>query len=356
MPAASPAAPVPDPFTLDHYRALLEATRQRYEPRGFEMLGDPELERKRFCIIRHDIDVSPERALAVARIEAELGVRSTFMVQLTSTFYSPFEAASRDTLIEIAGLGHDIGLHFDASWHGIDAEDQLEAALASETQTLARLLGDIEIANFSFHNTTPFTMSCRKASYAGLWNAYAAILQEQVSYVSDTNGQWRFRTWSQALDEAPPRLQVLTHPEWWTHRELPPAEKLCGLLEERARRGWRDYAGALKAGNRENRSLVPEALDSLQWRGGAVGPDLLRQWLAGDREGALLGLCRQIALRPAALDGEAAAARARILATGQRLLAGEMVGPEELRATLTTASTLLAEACARDHSSRGFRE
>jgi len=161
----SPAAPTA--FTLDAYRAGLTETITDRTPRGFEILEEPALPSKPFCLVRHDIDVSPTRALAVARIEAELGVRATYTVLLSSRFYNAFESKVRDALREIAALGHDIGLHFDAAWHGIADECALADALEREAQVLARLLNGPPIRMFAFHDPNTFAMSCRKPSHGG---------------------------------------------------------------------------------------------------------------------------------------------------------------------------------------------
>jgi hypothetical protein len=281
-------------FTLDSYRSLLERTLAAYPCAGFDVVGDPDLAGRRFCLLRHDIDISPARALAVARIEAELGARSTYTVLLTGRFYNPFEPEVRDTLLEIASLGHEMGLHFDAVWHGIEDEGGLGAAIGWQAATLGRLLGGPEIRMFSFHDTNAFTMDCKAPIYAGLWNAYAGVLQSGCDYVSDSNGYWRFRSWSDALGRRPDRLYLLTHAEWWTARAASPAGRICGAIEERSRSVWRRYRSNLADCGRDNRSDIPEALELLPRILEQEGDDLCRQWLSGAHPPALLALHLQV--------------------------------------------------------------
>lgn len=275
---------------LDYRRLVLE-TKQRYGFLGFDILGLPALPAK-FAILRHDIDFSPSRALAVARIEAELGVFSSFTVLLTGEYYSPFEKDVQCALIEIDRLGHDVGLHFDAQWHSVSREGDLENALRNESSVLKRLLEKKDdISFFSFHNTTPFTMSCRNRSYVGLWNAYAGVLQDQVQYTSDSNGYWIHRTWDELLGQQHDRIQVLTHPEWWCKEDAEPGEKIAQSVFTRAVQGWGEYDQLLRRLGRKNVT----GLDDAEY--GEMPEDLacLRfLWLAGLRELACQGVLAKL--------------------------------------------------------------
>jgi hypothetical protein len=289
-----------DLLRIDCYERLLVDTAAAYPFRTFDVLGADDLASASFCIVRHDVDMAPERAVALARIEHRLGVRATYMVLMTGAFYNPFESTVRDQLREIANLGHVIGLHFDAAWHDIQHENGLQAGLARERDALAGMLGLDTIEVFSFHNTTPFTMSCRQSQYSGMWNAYAAALQENVDYVSDSNGYWRFRSWATVLGERPERLQVLTHPEWWTQGDAAPAEKAAGFIVTRAQRVWSDYCHLLTSNQRSNRSAIAPALAALGGRHVAEYDQILLNWLSGNRPAALVLLRNLLARMPGA--------------------------------------------------------
>lgn len=280
-------------FTLAEYRRLISATSLKYPCVGFEVLESP---LPTFAILRHDVDMSPLRALELAKIESELGVRATYTVLLTGEFYSPFEQTTRQALRAISALGHDIGLHFDAAWHGIESEKQLHAAIKWEVDILNELLDlpdEHKVKMFSFHNTTPFTMACKSSHYAGLRNAYAGFLQQEVQYTSDSNGYWIHRSWDQLIQESPLMIQVLTHPEWWHQRDLEPAEKVCSQLHARATDAWVTYRTLLQRGSRQNRTglrMPPERLAELYPED---GDRLILLWLSGSRVEAFVELyCR----------------------------------------------------------------
>ncbi len=83
--------------------------------------------------LRHDVDDSLEHALALGRIEHELGLRSTYFVLHTA----PYWRSSRlvEMLLELQdGLGHEIGWHNDlvtlGCVHAVDAGAYLHEQLA----------------------------------------------------------------------------------------------------------------------------------------------------------------------------------------------------------------------------------
>lgn len=97
-------------FTIPHYRRMLQVAASNYTFIGF----DDDKRGERGILWRHDIDCSVHRALRLAEIESELGIRSTYFVQTGSMFYNALETEVRRRLHGIVSLGHDIGLHFDA--------------------------------------------------------------------------------------------------------------------------------------------------------------------------------------------------------------------------------------------------
>jgi hypothetical protein len=313
-------------LTLSNYRSLLESTLISYPCLGFEVLEAPP---PRFAIIRHDIDMSPTQALALARIESDLGVRATYTILLTGDFYSPFEFANRQLLRQISNLGHDLGLHFDATWHGIESEAELTDAIAWETSLLNRLLdlpSEQRVKMFSFHNTTPFTMSCRASHYAGLRNAYAGYLQENVQYTSDSNGYWIHRSWQELLKQQPDRIQILTHPEWWTANHAHPAEKVCSHLACRSRMTWLEYCTLLQRGNRHNRTGLTATPSALAALFPEDGDRLSMLWLQGNRPEAFIALfcrfesqCRRILRKYFRVNLRATAAPVQALLSDYRL-------------------------------------
>lgn len=230
-----------DDFTEARYADVLRRAAAR-----FRMLGiSDDLSGDGLALWRHDIDFSPQRALAMARIEAEAGVRASYFVLLGSAFYNVFEAGVRDILRELMTLGHELALHYDAS--AIQGPTVAhEAQIAFEANVLENLVG-APIRAFSLHvPTVSPDANLNAAKHAGLINASATQLRDSFTYVSDSNGRWRFRSLHEVVDDpSVTRLYALTHPEWWTPEPMPPNARVERCIKGRADRVASDYRSFL---------------------------------------------------------------------------------------------------------------
>ena len=233
-------------FTRESYRQLLRLAGKTWVFRGYTDFRPDE----RFLLWRHDLDSSVHAGRALARIEAEEGVAATHFVRLHSEFYNAFEKDSADCLREIAALGHAIGLHFESEFYGLSDEVALDEALARERRVLEDLVG-VPVTAFAFHLSTPLALAATRSHYAGLVNATADYFRTEVGYCSDSNGYWRFRRLTDVLTEATDeRLQVLTHPEYWTEGVTSPRERIARCIDGRAEHTRRFYASHLRAWDR----------------------------------------------------------------------------------------------------------
>lgn len=235
-------------FTREQYRELLRLAKLHYTDRTFTNFQTGE----RFVIWRHDLDSSVHAALAIARIEAEEGVRGAYFVRLRSDFYNLLEKDCLQRVLKIADLGHEVGLHFESDEFAIHAPEDLEAALTSERRLLESVLGR-PVETFSFHLTTPLALEATSTTYAGMVNATSTRFREDVGYCSDSNGYWRYRRLRDVLEEGSDRnLQVLTHPEYWTDEIMSPRQKILRCIDGRAGRTLERYVRHLETWDRPN--------------------------------------------------------------------------------------------------------
>lgn len=239
-------------FTESSYNRLLLKARKkfRFVTPGEEPVadaGDP------ICIWRHDVDVSPHRALQLAKQEVELGVAATYYVMLGSRFYNVFEPSITFILTKIAEMGHRIGLHFDASRYRNSNQDEISSKLRWEAQTLAELMGT-QISSFSLHDPT----SAQGATLLNmqprdLFNASLSSYVATFTYCSDSNGLWRHRSLHAVLeDESVRRLYALSHPEWWTPEPASPRHRIQRAIDGRAARCAQEYDEGLAKYGRPN--------------------------------------------------------------------------------------------------------
>lgn len=234
-------------FTHKEYETMLQTAKSKYEFRLYEEI-QPE---DSFVLWRHDIDFSVEASLALAKLETANQVRSTFFIHLHSEFYNPLERQTADKIREIVALGHDIGLHFDFGFYDRDTP-KLEHYLGLEKEILECTF-QRKIKVFSFHNPTEFELTCENYQYSNMVNTYAEFFKQQVGYCSDSNGYWRHeRMKDYLLGTSEPRLQILTHPNWWHEETLSPKQKIVSCIEQRATSTYAQYEATLALHNREN--------------------------------------------------------------------------------------------------------
>ncbi|WFL78717.1 hypothetical protein P7228_06545 [Altererythrobacter arenosus] len=167
--------------------------------------------------LRHDVDLSPELALQIARREANIGVQSTFYFLVSTPLYSIASAPIRAILEEIIEAGHEVGLHLDVTRWDPKASD-LDAFAGRECDILELCAGK-PVETISFHRPAPQLLG-RPEPIAGRRHCYEPALFEEVGYISDSNGGWHH---GHPLDhpavQASHAIQLLTHPIWWCNSE-----------------------------------------------------------------------------------------------------------------------------------------
>ena len=214
-------------FSPATYAALVAAFRARgYAIRQFADVALAE----RHLVVRHDVDFSPAAALAMAEQEAAMGVSASYFVLLRTEFYNLFSAEALAAIRRIAGLGHVVGLHFDAALYPADA---IEAAVGEECRQLENLVGQ-PVTVLSFHRPSQSLIG-QADRISGRINAYGGRFVRDMGYCSDSRGAWRHGLpLEHSAVQAGRALQLLVHPFWWTEPSLPPEERLQRFLAERA--------------------------------------------------------------------------------------------------------------------------
>jgi len=256
-------------MNLSEYHEYLVLTKKHYSfltisKSIFDDVNNLLNDGKKICFLRHDIDFSIENAVRMARKEADENINSTYTVLLTGMFYNPFELENRKMLSEIVSLGHEVGLHFDPLIHNIRNEDELDEAISKEKSALEDII-QTKVDMFSFHNTTSFSMSCKKKSYAECINAYSDFFHNDVEYISDSHGYWRFRDWNTLLLENHKIIQVLTHPIWWQpDNSLLPLETVVRYMMDQYKNKITKYNEYFSGQNdRENMSYLSDQLKKI---------------------------------------------------------------------------------------------
>jgi hypothetical protein len=237
-------------FTYAHYRETLQAAGRRYAFITFPEAAAADAP-ARFLVLRHDVDFALDEALPMAEIEAALGVRATYFV-LPHGPYNLFGPPACGLLQRILSLGHEIGIHYDVAFYAAEGE----AALVREAAALETRFG-APIRVVAEHNPGRAPRP-EGLSLASRLDAYAPEFTRDIKYVSDSCQFWREGCLcSLVAEERAPRVQVLTHPLWWSEDGRPADEALLALRARRiswaeadARRVFAHFGDLAHLGNR----------------------------------------------------------------------------------------------------------
>ncbi len=228
-----------DYFTITHYAEIVKLAKDM----GFQFIlhKDEYVESRKDIIWRHDVEFSPDIALKMAEIENKLGVQATYFFQIHSEFYNTLERYMSDILYKIKDLGHHIGLHYDSHYYNVNDEETLERTLRIDKNYFEQVF-DLKLDTFSFHETTPFILSCQKESYGGMLNVYSKKIKDKYQYCADSTGFWRYEILDEVLrDETVRHLQVLTHDAMWSESVLSPRQRVRSSIQDNAERVKAQY-------------------------------------------------------------------------------------------------------------------
>jgi len=188
-------------FDLTHYRELLTAGDYTWATFDHEPRADD-------LFLRHDVDLSLDAALAMARIEQELGARATYFLMTESRFYNLGSHAGRDAIAELRDLGHAVGLH--AVYPKAQLDERFDPVIA-------------------WHNPDPEYMS---QPVEDAINVMQPPWFTKGHYRSDSNAHWREGCPHDELAAgAFEWLQLLVHPEIWVYEGSTMREAMESMLD-----------------------------------------------------------------------------------------------------------------------------
>jgi hypothetical protein len=193
-------------FDLSHYRELLDAaTAGGYRFATFE--AEP---RPGDILLRHDVDLSLEAALELARLEQAAGARATYFLMKESVFYNLDSELGRETLRELRSLGHAVGLH--GVYPRASHDDRFDAVLA-------------------WHNPDPEYVH---EPVSGFVNVMQPPWFTKGKYRSDSNQHWREGCPHEELRAGTFEwLQLLTHPEIWVYEGATMGATMRAMLDQK---------------------------------------------------------------------------------------------------------------------------
>jgi hypothetical protein len=217
-------------FTHGDYRLMLEAGRKAgYRFATFDELDAMRDGTGRACFLRHDCDNDVVAALALAEIEADAGVRSTYFIMVRSALYNVMAPNVAALVRKIVVLGHRLGLHFDEAPYRDLSADQIADAVDRERGWLVREFGQT-IDVVSFHQPSARVLA-NEVRLKGCLNTYDKKDMAPLHYLSDSNLRFRAQSPIECFEAGTHRLlHILLHPEWWTEVQMPLDDKWNRML------------------------------------------------------------------------------------------------------------------------------
>ena len=226
-------------FSYAEYRNIITLVKHNLPIMDFSEVND---EVDSFCVLRHDIEFSIDRALEMARIEHEdLNVHSTYTVQLRNNTYNALSQKNIEAIQEIESMGHYIGLHQNPPQMG---DDELIDYILKDIETLEHYYG-FEVDRFAFH---------RCGSNPGILEKYVEVPEKincyaedffhyfsgdepeelRVHYLADSNHQWKYgHPLHVDYYDLPQKMQLLTHPYSWSEEGYDNISNYTKLIRER---------------------------------------------------------------------------------------------------------------------------
>lgn len=203
-------------FTYTAYKDLIYSLRDN----GYTFASYKNWKRAPRCaILRHDIDNDIEKALELAKVEQELGVKSTYFVLVTSDFYNVFSAKSEKMIRTILGCGHDIGLHFDeVRYLEIKTPEDARERILEEAKLL-ELVTQKPVDIVSMHRPSKMMLEA-DLEIPGMINSYGQVYFKGFKYVSDSRRRWREPVEDIVKAKTYERLHILTHAIWYNENEM----------------------------------------------------------------------------------------------------------------------------------------
>ena len=191
---------------------------------------------KKFFFIRHDVEFSPYRALKMAEIDNELGIKSSFFFQIRNNCYNSLSGDNIDIINKISNLGHYIGAHINTS--NLSSNESLKSFVKKDMFILSEFI-DTNVDRFSFHRPKSYQLK-EYVKIDGYVNAYDEQFfhyfenkkpeKLRVGYFADSMHKWKY---GYPTDSSHKKIQVVLHPYSWSESGFKNYDNFKNLIKEK---------------------------------------------------------------------------------------------------------------------------
>ena len=238
-------------FSYGEYRNMIKLIQQFLPIVDF---ADITPKTEEFCVIRHDIEFSIDRAAKLAEIEKQLGISTTYTVQLRNNTYNALSEKNIELIHYIKSLGHCIALHQNPPYM---PKNDLKKYVLKDIETLEHYYG-FEIDRYAFHRPKkeqlamyldiPGKINCYGKLYFHYFEGEKPYRGDlNVTYLADSNHQWKYGH-PIAIDfNDVNKLQLNTHPFSWTEQGYENYGNFLSLIKDRKQEMLYDMESENKA-------------------------------------------------------------------------------------------------------------
>lgn len=214
-------------FTFEDYSELIKLIKKQ----GYTISNYIDYENyEKVVIIKHDVDMSLNRALKMAEFENQLGIKSVYNILLCSDFYNPYSKKNMQCIKRIEELGHEIYFHFDE----VRYSGNISANIDKEIDILEKLI-EGSVDSVSMHRPSEQTLQADLVIHGGkIVNSYSKQFFKEFKYISDSRRSWREDPKMVITCGQYDKIHILTHPIWYTEKEEDIAMRLRSFVDEAA--------------------------------------------------------------------------------------------------------------------------
>lgn len=192
---------------------------------------------EKFCVIRHDVEFSVDRAHNLALYEQSLGIKTSFMFQIRNNCYNTFSDQNLAKIKSIASMGHKIGLH--AHMDALKDINYIEDYIINDINILSLFTG-LNIDRFSFHRPKKEYLKLNLI-INNIINTYEKkyfhfnekLYNLNVTYLADSQHKWSYGHPLNLNIESINKLQINSHPYSWTEKGLDNRQNFVTILSEK---------------------------------------------------------------------------------------------------------------------------
>ena len=177
-------------FTLDIYHKLcVSAMAAGFRiQRVNDYLSSSIKGEEKKIIMRHDVDLRPERALEMAKLEKSLGFNSTYYFRFINGVFN------EEIIKEIHGMGHEIGYHYEVL---AKCNGKMSEAIEKFKFELSKFRQIVHVDTICMHgsplskwNDLDLWENYNFEDYEIQGEAFLSIDYDNVHYFTDTGRSW----------------------------------------------------------------------------------------------------------------------------------------------------------------------